>query len=304
MKLYSNFASSDILVVSPLGLKLIIGEKGDKKRDFDYLSSIEVLIITKPNIFHMQNWEHFKSIVDHLNLIPTSANGCDFSRVKNYVLDGNAKLVRQTMLFSDFQTPEINAFLKTTENISGSVHITSENVGKISQVVKPIPQIFTRISLKNIQDLNEARFINLTQNILPSIIQKRSVLLFVPSYFDYVRIRNYLTNNNYSFEGISEYTSKSNVDRSRHLFKTDQVQMLVYTERTHFFRRYKMGCSTLIFYAPPLNPELFTDMVNQTLESCRVYWSIYDKFSVERIVGNSRAGKMIKSEKNEYMFTI
>ena len=58
LKLYTDFASSDILIADPLGLRMIIGEEGQKQHEFDFLSSIEILILDQADIFMMQNWEH------------------------------------------------------------------------------------------------------------------------------------------------------------------------------------------------------------------------------------------------------
>src|SRR5690348_12502927 len=47
LKLYTPFEDADILLCSPIGLRMIIGDASDEKREFDFLSSIEVLIVDK-----------------------------------------------------------------------------------------------------------------------------------------------------------------------------------------------------------------------------------------------------------------
>ena len=52
--MYADFYSSDILIASPLGLRLIIGAEGESNRDYDFLASIELLVIDQADVFFMQ----------------------------------------------------------------------------------------------------------------------------------------------------------------------------------------------------------------------------------------------------------
>ena len=58
VKIYSDFYTSDILVASPLGLRLLIGADGERQRDYDFLSSIEVVLVDPLQAIAMQNWDH------------------------------------------------------------------------------------------------------------------------------------------------------------------------------------------------------------------------------------------------------
>lgn len=52
-KLFANFDKADIIIASPLGLRLIVGNEADSQRENHFLSSIEILIIDRANAICM-----------------------------------------------------------------------------------------------------------------------------------------------------------------------------------------------------------------------------------------------------------
>ncbi|KAJ3290825.1 hypothetical protein HK104_006505 [Borealophlyctis nickersoniae] len=300
MKLFADFYSSDIIVASPLGLRMVIGAEGDKKRDFDFLSSIEMVILDNSEIFLMQNWDHVQHIFNHLNLIPKDSHGCDFSRVRSYYLDGRAKNVRQTLIFSHFITPEINAlFNKHCKNVGGKVKIKRRFKGSIADVMIQLPQVFHRIPCTNPATAADARFTFFIEKMLPTLrtsaLQQKHTLIFIPSYLDFVRVRNYLKEHNYVFGQMCEYTPGPDISRARLAFFKSELGYLVYTERFHFFRRYKIrGVHHIAFYGLPEFGDYYAEMVNAMDGgpgecACTVAYTKYDRLKLERVVGSKRS---------------
>ena len=161
LKLYANFYSSDVIVASPLGLRMILGTENDKERDFDFLASIEVLIMDQMDVFPMQNWEHVTHLMAHMHLQPAQAHGVDFSRVRMWTLNHLSHLYRQTLIFSQVPMPEMNSiFTKSCHNFSGRVRVDNlVQEGSIGQVltsvpmVKPLVLVFVGIYLINVNIL-------------------------------------------------------------------------------------------------------------------------------------------------------
>lgn len=52
--MYADFYSADIIISSPLGLRMIVGAEGEAERDYDFLASLEVVILDQADIFLMQ----------------------------------------------------------------------------------------------------------------------------------------------------------------------------------------------------------------------------------------------------------
>jgi len=130
--------------------------------------------------------------------------------------------------------------------------------------------------------------------LLKSAVSSSQTLVFVPSYFDFVRLKRYLTKHrsslasDFSFAAISEYTPTPDVSRARGAFFAGKVKFLLVTERFHFFRRcvlpspspalppseslvltnlrarrYRLrGAKTVVFYAPPSHASYYPEVVS------------------------------------------
>jgi U3 small nucleolar RNA-associated protein 25 len=327
VKYFSQFYNSDIILASPLGLRRAIdSSEKTKKPDFDFLSSIEIVIMDQTDAMLMQNWEHVTHIFEHLNLQPREAHGCDFSRVRTWYLDGNAKFMRQTIILSAFITPELNALVSQhCHNIEGKVKFVPEYSGAMLQVRDlGIKQSFSRFDSPTLSNDPNTRFKYFTTAILPTITKYPKppdgsglgVLIFIPSYFDFVRVRNFFSTStatqNISFSSISENQVPGDRDirRARSHFLSGRHSVLLYTGRAHHFFRYRIrGVKKVIMYGAPENPIFYQEIVGGFLGSSidegkigaaevtvRNMFSKWDALALERIVGTKRVGSMLREK--------
>ncbi|KAJ8770512.1 hypothetical protein K2173_018003 [Erythroxylum novogranatense] len=311
IKLYSDFYSSDIIIASPLKLHDKIAKAEiNKEFDVDYLSSIEVLIIDHADIIAMQNWAFLTSVVEKLNRIPSKQHGTDIMRIRKWYLEGHAKFYRQTILLGYYVNPDINAlFNHQCVNYQGKVKLTCEYKGMLPKVLLQVRQIYERLDASSVIDADDARLEYFTKKVFPKIkdASQGGTMLFISSYFEYVRVRNFLKSQNASFCLLSEYTKPSDISRSRVWFFEGKRKIMLYTERAHFYHRYKIrGIRNLIIYSLPERKEFYPEVLNMLDGAhdtdCTVLFSRFDQLRLERIVGSTSARRMITSEKNMFVF--
>ena len=136
LKLYQKFTEADVLVCSPLGLRMIVGEEGEAARETDFLASIEIVVVDRANIILMQNWEHLQHVLDETNAMPSKLE-VDISRVRHWSLQNLGRIYRQTLLFSEFNFTELHAlYASACKNYAGGVMVV-KNPQPILDLVSP-----------------------------------------------------------------------------------------------------------------------------------------------------------------------
>ncbi|KAF9028435.1 digestive organ expansion factor [Hymenopellis radicata] len=304
VKMFTEFYGCDIIMASPLGLRQSI----QKEKNADYLSSIEMVVVDQLDTLTMQNWEHVNFVFSHLNKLPKESHDADFSRIKPWYLDGHAQYLRQSILLSAFETPDTRSLFNNLKNVSGKIRL--EKRWSPIQVPEGLHQDFVKFDCGNLVDESEKRFHHFTTQTLPAIlksaVQSVNTAIFIPSSFDFIRIHNYFRKQNgLSFTVLSEYSTNQDISRARQAFFNGQKSFLLISERFHFFKRYKIrGIRNLVFYGPPDHHQFYAELLSYPFldegvesqdVSCRVLYSKYDWFRLERIAGTEGAVQLIKA---------
>ncbi|KDQ57420.1 hypothetical protein JAAARDRAFT_177545 [Jaapia argillacea MUCL 33604] len=306
VRLFAEFYGCDIIFASPLGLRMSI----EKEKNGDFLSSIEMLIVDQLDALTMQNWEHVQFVFSNLGKLPKESHDADFSRIKSWYLDGNGPYLRQSILLSSYETPEIRSLFNTSlKNVAG--RLRSERRWLPIVVPEGIHQDFVQFNCSSPKDEPDKRFHHFTTQLLPSVlksaVQSVNTVIFIPSSFDFIRVQNYLRKReDVSFTVLSEYSSNQEISRARQAFFAGQKPFLLVSERFHFFRRYKIrGIRNVIFYGPPDHPQFYTEFlsypfldedVDPSDVTCRLLYSKYDWFRLERIAGTESAIDLVKRD--------
>ena len=207
-------------------------------------------------------------------------------------------------------------------NTAGKVIYNHQHEGAIVDPSLAVKQTFNRFEVNSPIAEPDNRFKYFTTAIVPSLTKNaksnaamsQGYLVFIPSYADFVRVRNYLATSNdtqnISFGSISEYSSVREIARARSHFLSGRHSVLLYTERAHHFRRYRLkGVKKVIMYGLPENMIFYVEIVGGFLNdaiaaaqldrrdgSVRVLFSKLDIMKLERTVGTQRYLALLKSD--------
>lgn len=169
------------------------------------------------------------------------------------------------------------------------------------------------MSCKEARTQGDAKLEHFIKNVLSGFLQRRQshVLVFIPSYYDFIRVRNHLITEDISHACVSEYERGTEIARGRSRFFHGQRDIMLYTGRAHFFRRYMIrGAHHLVLYGLPECPQFYPELVNLLEEadttaqttSCLTLFTRFEAMALERVVGTERSKHMLTSDKGTFLF--
>jgi len=206
IKFFTNFASSDIIVASPLGLKMLKDEGKKKKQSqkksndesFGFLSSIELLLISKAHVFFMQNFDHLLGVLVKVNIVPHHSECTrDMTKIRPYFFDNLSKFYRQTIIYTDYLFPRLNSLV--SKNCLSHNGLLKEKViynSTIDDLVgKGVPIELTRLDIEshNVELTQKFNYFTNTiwQKFRGELSYRKKMVIFVSNYFEVVQLRKY-----------------------------------------------------------------------------------------------------------------
>ncbi|CAD8087003.1 unnamed protein product [Paramecium sonneborni] len=315
IKLHANFDKSDIIVTSTLGMRLIIGTDDQKHRETHFLSSIEILVIDRASSIYMQNWTYLEDILEATNLLPNHKNiTSDLSTIRPYCFENLSKFYRQNIVYTDHYFSELNYLRKQYfQNYKGCIS-NKIYFNQLFQKSVNFQQEFRQIDCSTNEQQIEQRFNqfkklwNDIENNKSSQFQK--TLIFVQSYFDFVALKGHFKRINSNCECVSEYTKKNKVQSIISKFKDGRIQYILITERAYFFEIIQLRqMKNIVFYQLPQHSIIYKQLI-QSIENLGnktqiiTYYSKFDAYQLEIIVGTLKAEEMISEQNKRTTFIL
>merc|ERR1712150_140305 len=211
----------------------------------------------------------------------------------------------------------MGTFKRFSRSINGQIRIHRNTLSKsasICQVLVNLRHVFQQTPCTSFTSQGIDKWSYFRDKVLCRLLQQKYVLIFIPSYFDFITIRNYLFKKDASFVTVTEYSRTSEVSRGRARFLQGQKRLFLYTGRAHFFLRHHIkGVRHMILYGLPEYAEFYPQLVNMLLDtsrdveyrsalSCMSFFNKYEAQALSRIVGTKHSLSMLSSENTMFIF--
>jgi U3 small nucleolar RNA-associated protein 25 len=300
--LYAPFKISNIIIGSPLSIRTVIGAEDEPTRNFDFLSSIEVMALYRADVFLMQNWDHLEEILKVTNKIPKRDSvTSDFNRIRDIYLEEKSENYRQHIIITEFNTPQIMSILSRSKNIHGNIRTVEKYSSNLAQNKL---QRFYRFAVSELSELPDRRFEYFTQDYWSKVKEElpKNTIIFVSSYYEYVRLKSYFEENDPGVLCVSEYTPKPERQRAVAHVANGTNKALCVTERLMYFRNPKFkDVGRMVFYSLPENSSYYSTLAENAQEVIGIY-SKFDGLALQRIVGDKNAARLLKSANDLFTF--
>ena len=285
MKLYTPFDESDIIIASPLGLKLAKPSDSDKSfkntKVYDFLSSIEIFLMDFSEVFIYQNLEHLNEILSFLNKPPkNNQNIVDINRIKENYANNFGEYLRQNIIISQFKCLDIDVAINDIcKNINGKILLDGPYENQINLIKNEFAEKYKflnssnyeiRYEFKILRDFKEKedfeeKFNYFSKNIWQNLYEsfEKHTIIFVASTFDYMILKSFFKKKSKSVCFISEDTDKRDWQRNRLFFEQGKYKFLLYDERAHFYKKINLKfAKNIFFYSLPEDPKIFNEMIH------------------------------------------
>jgi U3 small nucleolar RNA-associated protein 25 len=303
---FTDFYKSDLIIASPLGLKLHM----EATADSDYLSSLESIYVLNADVLYMQNWAHVDEVLKACNKKMANYEKFqgDINRIRECYLE-DAEFPRQVVMCGEFTNPEMVAtFNNNAKSPIGAFKFKdTRGYGSVHNVPVRARHVFQRIDCESFASVQKRKLEYLKSTVLKEISNRREtgVMFYCPSYFDFIALRNVLIKMEMKYVAVTEYARWSEVQRGRSRFFHGEIPIMLYTGRMWFFHKTKIrGCKRIHFLSPPCYNEEYSEIASWIEDGGGVATSFtrYEGAEMERVVGAKGWAHIKESEKSTFVF--
>ncbi|SCM24294.1 U3 small nucleolar RNA-associated protein 25, putative [Plasmodium chabaudi chabaudi] len=280
--------------------------KKKKLYEYDFLSSIEVLVIDQIDIILMQNILTLKNVLNFINKPLLKWRNANINRIAKYAVDGYIKNYRQTIITSSIIDTNFISLIQLSNNYRSFLKLFIKNdddtiLLSIRNMFK-INQYFKKIECDDILKIEECIIDFFSTNVIEILTNIKQLIICIPTYIEYIRLYEILKKNDISFKGVNEYTTEKKRIKIQKLFKFEKVNILLVTSRLIYYERCTFkNANHVIFFSPPKFQFMYFELIknittNTPNASSMCYYTKYHTYELERIVGQKRAIHLMREK--------